>query len=389
MALQRAPPPLPAQACRHAGPQPTPGMMSEPCKAWASHGPWRPEVHGKRQQVCCHSSSGGRGGGSGGGPQLEGLQNLELLIGDCLCLLCFALYKQARAAGTGFLLPVNLSPMPAIPAASRLSDLLVNACMLLGSAIRCAPACQPPTYPNMAAAPPAMPGVSAPGPAPPPPPFAKADYRHHFPAQFPWLAGAPGLQPHALPRVLLLCRHPAGHLGRHGCGPLPRCTLSARPGLAAAATALAAAWLGCRLACAPLQVACCQLLPCCAAPKGVCPGLSDSCATLHAAPPSLQACSPGGTDLPPPQTCRQRSGARGACRVQPAAWACIHPVSLLCLVGGSAASPLVHASPAGVLNPCPAPDPCCLPSLRPRPPAAAPAACGSSACPWRRPSWCC
>lgn len=62
-----------------------------------------------RRRVRCQAgdgpkpSSGGSGsggkppGGKPGGGQ-DALENIELLVGDCLCLLCFALYKQVPAA---------------------------------------------------------------------------------------------------------------------------------------------------------------------------------------------------------------------------------------------------------------------------------------------------
>ena len=50
------------------------------------------------QQPSGPSGSGGSGGGHGnrGGNDGDVIQNLELLVGDGLCLVCFALYKQVR-----------------------------------------------------------------------------------------------------------------------------------------------------------------------------------------------------------------------------------------------------------------------------------------------------
>lgn len=123
----------------------------------------------------------------------------------------------------------------------------------------------------------------------------------------------------------------------------------------------------------------CPLQSCCAAGSPGQPVPSSP-------PPPLQACSLGGTALPPRQTCRRLSGKRGHGCGAPAAGcvgsrsACACPPSPR-LLPPLAASPM-HARPANNLLAHPS-------APRPRCPAAAPAACGSSACPWRRPSWCC
>ena len=57
----------------------------------------------QRRVAYCQQQKGNGGGGekdrkkgNGGGGEKESIQNFEVLIGDCLCLLCFALYKQVR-----------------------------------------------------------------------------------------------------------------------------------------------------------------------------------------------------------------------------------------------------------------------------------------------------
>ncbi|PRW57903.1 hypothetical protein C2E21_3557 [Chlorella sorokiniana] len=66
------------------------------------------------------SSNGPSGGGNQGGNRNKGggdvLQNVELLVGDCLCLICFALYKQITAliflpSFPGWLAPLAFNPV--------------------------------------------------------------------------------------------------------------------------------------------------------------------------------------------------------------------------------------------------------------------------------------
>ncbi|PSC75087.1 secretion system [Micractinium conductrix] len=75
----------------------------------------------------------GKNGSAGGGGSNNGisLQNYELLIGDCLCLLCFALYKQITAiillpSFPGWLAPLQFSP-------TRLLEFVSFSVTLLGT----------------------------------------------------------------------------------------------------------------------------------------------------------------------------------------------------------------------------------------------------------------
>lgn len=107
------PPPLPGRRGQGCAPALAPArgahqpaaLPAAPSAAVAEAAP------GQRRaaRLRCRSSSGdknvsgggskngsGKNGSAGGGGSNNGisLQNYELLIGDCLCLLCFALYKQ-------------------------------------------------------------------------------------------------------------------------------------------------------------------------------------------------------------------------------------------------------------------------------------------------------
>lgn len=110
--------------------------------------------------------------------------------------------------------------------------------------------------------------------------------------------------------------------------------------------------------------------------------------TAHMALLPLQACSLEATDLPPRQTCRQHSGKQGIGCVHSAACACVHPVLPAVWPLGHSPPPRLASQPAvhGANSP---PLPCSLLPLDHATPAAVPAACGSSACQWRPPSWCC
>jgi hypothetical protein len=64
--------------------------------ALARHQLWQPQP--RQRVVRCQGSSSGQ---SGGGNQGDRMQNTELLVGDCLCLLAFALYKQVQCTARG------------------------------------------------------------------------------------------------------------------------------------------------------------------------------------------------------------------------------------------------------------------------------------------------
>ncbi|EFN55548.1 hypothetical protein CHLNCDRAFT_52364 [Chlorella variabilis] len=76
----------------------------------------------RRVAYCQQQKGNGSGGekdrkkGNGGGGEKESIQNFEVLIGDCLCLLCFALYKQITAliflpSFPGWLAPLAFNPV--------------------------------------------------------------------------------------------------------------------------------------------------------------------------------------------------------------------------------------------------------------------------------------
>lgn len=119
VSLLASPPLLPAPAPgRRRAHLPTGRSVSETRLTSTLQQPWQPAAHCRRLRLCCQSSSSGGGGSGGGGPQQERLQNLELLIGDCLCLLCFALYKQARGCRQGSELLCALLSPPGAPSVS-------------------------------------------------------------------------------------------------------------------------------------------------------------------------------------------------------------------------------------------------------------------------------
>lgn len=94
--------------------------------ALARHQLWQPQP--RQRVVRCQGSSSGQ---SGGGNQGDRMQNTELLVGDCLCLLAFALYKQITALiflpnFPGWLAPLAFNPV-------RFLELFSFAATLMGT----------------------------------------------------------------------------------------------------------------------------------------------------------------------------------------------------------------------------------------------------------------
>ncbi|KAI7846210.1 hypothetical protein COHA_000280 [Chlorella ohadii] len=121
-----AAPALPAVAPQRPG-QPTQQLHNRPLQRHVrcrqGRGDSKTSGSSERSNSSEQGSGGGGGGGGGGGQRGKGsngggevLQNVELLVGDCLVLVCFALYKQITAliflpSFPGWLAPLAFNPV--------------------------------------------------------------------------------------------------------------------------------------------------------------------------------------------------------------------------------------------------------------------------------------